>query len=229
MDSEDVQSVIKEREDALRRLNAEYNQRLGKLTHLRSELADVDARVERMTHEYALATKTRTVLELLSKLTEQEVKDYIEPLVTEALRAVFGYDITFGIEFGFERNQVVVDFSLTDGQGNTSTGDIEEMKGGGVLDVISLVLRFVLLELFALDGPVILDEPGRFVDRGHQPAFGELILSFATRFSRQIVIVTHDDAICAIGALHYHVSQDDQGVSHVTAVVDDNGGSDEKN
>jgi DNA repair exonuclease SbcCD ATPase subunit len=219
MESE-MHILLQERLDRVRQLSSVYNQRFGKLAYLRQELANVTAKIETLEKELDLDTKTRMVLELLSKLTEQEVKDYIEPLVTEALRAVFGYDLTFGIQFGFERNQVVAAFSLMDGQGNKAEGDIEEMKGGGVLDVISLVLRFVLLELFGLPGPVVLDEPGRFVDRKHQPAFGELILSFATKFNRQIVIVTHDDAICAIGGLHYHVAQDDQGVSHVTQVVE---------
>jgi DNA repair exonuclease SbcCD ATPase subunit len=205
-------------ETRLSKASAEYNQRLGQMQLLDRELTQVEAGIRIAEHELALNTKARTVLELLSKLSEQEVRDYIEPLVTEALRAVFGYDLRFGIEFGFERNQVVVSFSITDALGNTVQGDIEDMKGGGVLDVISLVLRFVLLELFGLEGPVVLDEPGRFVDRKHQPAFGELILSFATRFNRQILIVTHDEAICAIGALHYHVEQDEQGVSHVSRV-----------
>lgn len=219
MDS-DTPKVLQQYTETAHRLSAVYNQQLGKLRHVRQNLATVSASLEALEKSYDLDMKARTVLEVLSKLTEKEVKDYIEPLVTEALRAVFGYDMTFGIEFGFERNQVVVVFSLTDGQGNKSEGDIEDMKGGGVLDVVSLVLRFVLLELFGLEGPVILDEPGRFVDRKHQPAFGELILSFATKFNRQIVIVTHDDAICSIGALHYHVVQDDQGVSQVTAVIE---------
>jgi len=220
MDS-DARDVLKQRSADVRRLSAVYNQQLGKLSHLRRNLLDVTISLEALEKSFDLDIKVRTVLEVLSKLTEKEVKDYIEPLVTEALRAVFGYDITFGIEFGFERNQVIVVFSLTDGQGNKSEGDIEDMKGGGVLDVVSIVLRFVLLELFGFEGPVILDEPGRFVDRKHQPAFGELILSFATKFNRQIIIVTHDDAICAIGAMHYHVAQDDQGVSHVTQITED--------
>lgn len=211
--------MLSDIETRLSKASAEYNQRVGQMQLLDRELTEVDTAIKVLEHELDVNTKVRTVLELLSKLSEQEVRDYIEPLVTEALRAVFGYDLKFGIEFGFERNQVVVSFSITDALGNTVQGDIEDMKGGGVLDVISLVLRFVLLELFGLEGPVILDEPGRFVDRKHQPAFGELILSFATRFNRQILIVTHDEAICAIGALHYHVEQDEQGVSKVTQVV----------
>ncbi len=216
----DLRTRLQQQQTRVQRVSAVYNQQLGKLQRVRSELRVLNENLAECERQAGRLAKVRTVLELLSKSTEGEVKNYIEPLVTEALRAVFGYDLRFGIEFGFERNQVVVLFSLMDGLGNKVEGDIEEMKGGGVLDVISLVLRFVLLELFGLEGPVILDEPGRFVDRKHQPAFGELILSFATRFNRQIIIVTHDDAICAIGARHYHVAQDDLGVSHVTNVLD---------
>jgi len=197
-----------------------YNQKLGEVRLLKSQRNKVVTELEDCEDELNINIKSRSVLDALSKLTEKNVKEYIEPLITEALRTVFGYDITFGLVFDFERNQVVVRFSLTDGHGNKVEGDIEEMKGGGILDVISIVLRFVLLELFNLEGAVVLDEPGKFVDTAHQPALGSLILSFSEKFQRQILIVTHDEAICAIGTKHYVVAQDSNGISRVTLVED---------
>jgi len=195
-----------------------YHQKLGELKLLKSQRETITTALLTLEDDLNINIKSRSVLEALSKLTEKNIKEYIEPLVTEAIRVVFGYDITFGLEFGFDRNQVSVRFNLTDGHGNKVEGDIEEMKGGGILDVISIVLRFVLLELFDLEGAVVLDEPGKFVDIAHQPALGALILSFSEKFKRQILIVTHNEAICAIGTKHYNVVQDSDGISHVTLV-----------
>ena len=199
-------------------IRAIYNQKVGQLNKLTSDLGEVRLKLSDVSHKLEIDTKSRVVLEALSKFTEGSVKQYIEPLVTEAIQAVFGYDIHFGLEFGFERNQVTVAFNLTDSRGNTGSGEIEEITGGGVLDVVGLVLQFVFLELFNLRGPVLLDEPGKNIDVNHQANFGGLIQSFAQKFKRQIVIVTHSPEICAIGTKRYHVTQDSKGISHAELV-----------
>jgi len=191
-----------------------YYQKLGELNLLKSQKDEVERNLANLVESLEIDIRTRSVLEALSKITENQIKDYIEPLVTEAIKSVFGYNIKFNLQFGFERNQVTVRFGLEDEDGNMVSGNIADMKGGGVLDVVSVVLRFILLELFNLKGPILLDEPGRFIDKTHQQNFGLLISSFSQKFNRQIIIVTHDDAIACVGTKHYRVYMD-SGVSKI--------------
>jgi DNA repair ATPase RecN len=191
-----------------------YYKKLGELNLLESQKDEIERNLVNLAESLEIDIKTRSVLEALSKITENQIKDYIEPLVTEAIKSVFGYNIKFNLQFGFERNQVTVRFGLEDEQGNIVSGNIADMKGGGVLDVVSVVLRFILLELFNLKGPILLDEPGRFIDKTHQQNFGLLISSFSQKFNRQIIIVTHDDAIACVGTKHYRVYMD-SGVSKI--------------
>lgn len=191
-----------------------YYQKLGELNLLKSQKDEVERNLANLVESLEIDIRTRSVLEALSKITENKIKDYIEPLVTEAIKSVFGYNIKFNLQFGFERNQVTVRFGLEDEQGNIVSGNIADMKGGGVLDVVSVVLRFILLELFNLKGPILLDEPGRFIDKTHQQNFGLLISSFSQKFNRQIIIVTHDDAIACVGTKHYRVYMD-SGISKI--------------
>jgi predicted ATPase len=199
-------------------LEAKYNQKFGELQRVQAQHAELVVEIGDIEKSVTIDDLSRSVLEVLSKTTEASIKGYIEPLITEALQAVFGYNLTFTLAFEFERNQVIVRFSLTDEFGNTATGELEDMKGGGILDVVSIVLQFAIVELFGLEGPIILDEPGKFVDQTHQITLGQLILSFAERFKRQIIIVTHDDGICAIGTKRYHVTLDKDNISRVTLV-----------
>lgn len=203
--------------DAIR---TRYFQYIGERDKIARDIDDLQVQKQLYEHSLVIKDMSRTVLEALSKLTEQDIKQYIEPLVTEALKTVFNCDMAFGLRFSFERNQITVIFNLCDAAGNKSEGNIEDMKGGGVLDVIGLVLRFILLELFNLPGIILLDEPGKFVDQQHQANFGQMILSFSEKFKRQIVIVTHDAGICNVGAKRYDVALDSIGNSIVTEIKD---------
>lgn len=199
-------------------IRSEFDRRCGHLESLQKELSSLEDQLIKQEYQQKLDFMSREVLEALSKTSEAQVKAYIEPIVTEALQTVFGYDLKFELEFDFKSNQVIVRFKLTDSHGNASEGNIEDMKGGGVLDVISIVLRFILLELLNLPGIILLDEPGKFVDIKHQGAFGTLLLSFAEKFDRQLCIVSHDEGICAIGTKHYNVSLNAKGESELTLI-----------
>lgn len=137
------------------------------------------------------------LLEKCNITARQTIKNEVESLVTGALQSVFeDPTITFNIEFTSRRNQVEADFFLSFvDRGKKIEGDITETYGGGVVDVIALSLRLILMELLKVDGPILLDEPGRFVSVEYVENFGKFLHSICKKFDRQIILITHNSKL----------------------------------
>jgi hypothetical protein len=127
------------------------------------EQLKIDAQVQRL-------------LEVFVKSTEVSVRNYLEPLVTEALDFVFNQGLQFHLLFITRRNQVEIDFILLrDSESEEKyqkyilspdkfakqlealvkeTKQLNFMYGGAVNQVIALVLRLILSELLQIQGPI---------------------------------------------------------------------------
>jgi len=79
-------------ESKLHALEAKYNQKFGELTKLQSQSNMLVVQIKDLEKSVIIDDFSRSALEALSKTTEASVKGYIEPLITEALQAVFGYN-----------------------------------------------------------------------------------------------------------------------------------------
>jgi len=135
------------------------------------------------------------LLELVGTTGRARVKDEIEVLVTHALRSTFNReDYQFLVNFLHRRNQIECDLLL---ETNGRSGDPLESSGGGVVDVITTALRFVMLTLLNVTGPCGLDEPGKFVSENARPNFLSFIKEFSERASRQIIMTTHVESYIA--------------------------------
>lgn len=105
--------------------------------------------------------------------------------------------------------------------GDTSVaGDPESSRGGGVSDVVSLALRLALLELSRprVEGPVLLDEVGKHISAQYAPNVAQFLKQYAEKTGRQIVLVTHMNALAEVANVSYRVSQEN-GVSEVQRYV----------
>ena len=180
----------------------------------------------------------RDVQTLLSKASEfarQQLKQRIEQTVTAALAAIFA-DSTMRFEIEMKDIggkpaadwRVVSCYEIPAKAGDedvkisayTVVASPEDAKGGGVTDVVSLALRLALLELSRprVEGPVLLDEPGKMISKEYLPNVAEFLKQYAAKTGRQIFMVTHHDVLADVADVGYKVTQEN-GVSEVARSV----------
>jgi DNA repair exonuclease SbcCD ATPase subunit len=179
--------------------------------------------------ELLLISQSKKLLELFVRSTEHRIKNYIEPIVTEALDFVFSQSLFFHLYLVTRRNQIECDFIiirsdefekmyeefLQDPIKNEKqldvlvkeTKNINYMYGGAVNQVVSLILRFVLAELLKVKGPIGLDEPSSMVGEEYSSRLGQLISSLSNRFQRQYILITHSKTLASFADKTYEVEK----------------------
>ena len=215
--------------DRIKNLRAVLYQKQAQQNALQESLDSTKAKLEEASREQDLTERARKLLELFVKSTEGRIRNYIEPLITEGLDFVFDQGMKFHLVFANRRNQIEVDFIvlrdtemeelyqriIKDPVKNAKqleqlvkeTKNINFMYGGAINQVISLILRLVLVELFKIQGPVLLDEPSSAVGEEYSPRLGQLLTSLSTRFKRQIILVTHSRSLASFAEKTYQVSK----------------------
>lgn len=183
-------------EDLIKKLKG-YRESAASMTAkrelLREQVIDLTVTVEEIKANVENLVKARWVLAEVSKITQQKFKEYIESLVTMAIRSVFDRPFKFLVDFELKRNKSECNFRVQEGE-NPPYIPKDEM-GGGMVDIIAIALRVVM---WSLQRPksrnvFILDEPMKFVGKGEllQRA-GQMLREISDRLSFQLIIVTHE-------------------------------------
>lgn len=154
-----------------------------------------------------LNEKVQRLLQLTSDFARQQAKSRIEEIVTSALTVVFGKDYKFQLSLEIRANRPEVDYWLE------SEGIVTQLKppdydrGGGVADVVSLALRLAVAELSEVKGPIFLDEVGKHVSAEYAPNVAYFLKEYSQKFGRQMILITHNEALAEIGDISIGVSQ----------------------
>jgi hypothetical protein len=139
--------------------------------------------------------KAIEVLQAASETRRQELKDRVESLVTRGLRAVFGrHDYTFAFTVTFNRGVFgVVPVLRSKFKGEELETEIVEGHGGGIADVVSFVLRVVILSLARprLAPVLVLDESFKHVSAEFLRGVGTLLKELNVSAGIQFILVTH--------------------------------------
>jgi len=157
-----------------------------------------------------LLTNASRLLEQCNIASREFVKDEVEKMVTQALRGIFEDPyIKFNINFVIKHNQTEAEFILSRENNEKSKikGDILTTYGGGLGDIISVALRIIIMQLLKIKGPLILDEPGKFISEGYIDNFGKFLVQVSSTFNRQIIIVTHNERLANFANNTIKVSQ----------------------
>ncbi len=177
-----------------------------KLNALENEQANLDGQIKLLTTQIGEATKTIEinkrnydkykkaveVLDIVQQTIRKTIKDGFETVVTNALQSVFGKGYNLDLEFGRRGNLQEVKFNITTPYCKKSV-DPRDTSAGGQMDVISLALRSVILELYQRKdkATLILDEPFKFVSIEYIELAGAFLMALSTKMNRQIIMVTH--------------------------------------
>jgi len=155
---------------------------------LREEAESLSQDLEDLKREYEITAEAHALANDVSDVVKQQVSERFSSLVTEALRDIFGSQMTFNVNIGVSRGLPTVDFTLlVDGV----EVDPLQAQGGGVVDVLSLLLRLVFLEVTNKDIPLLLDEPLKHLSVDYLPAAMTFLEEYSKKSGRQIILVSH--------------------------------------
>jgi DNA repair exonuclease SbcCD ATPase subunit len=187
----------------------DINLRKGKRDGLIAQKEQKDLRVLELNAEAEKLRQVARLFALVGDYARRESKETMERLVTSALATVFQNDLVFQIEMEEHGERAEADFYVSSSYGGQDVvkNDPREARGGGIVDVIALALRVALLETARpkLNGPLILDEPGKHVSEEYSRQVAEFLNAISQSFDRQVILVTHNQHLMDAGAVSYHV------------------------
>ncbi|MHB1166982.1 MAG: P-loop NTPase family protein [Carboxydocellales bacterium] len=145
----------------------------------------------------------QVLLQKTSDYARQQAKTRFEEVVSEALNVVYGGNHSFVIDLVVRSDRPEVDWYL-DGR-KLEKPDYD--RGGGKIDIITLALRLAILELRQEEGPLMLDEIGKHVDAEAAVNLAYFLHEYSRRFERQIILITHNEALAGIADIGLKVTQ----------------------
>lgn len=171
--------------------------------------------------EYAQLEQSKQLLMDTIKHAREEASSIFESLVTQSLQYVFdNIDISFKIDIKDLKNRTDCDFYIIE---NGELMDPVDSNGGGIIDIISLILRIALRQAnnylslsedtdnhIQNNGPLILDEPFKHLSAAHISRIGSFLRKISEELEIQIIIVTHNKELMTYGDKQFIVFKDDK-------------------
>lgn len=195
-------------EKDVNRLNEYISREEGKreklIEHLNYNIDNLDNTLK----EIELLEKVAILFQKTSEFAREQAKRQIETLVTKCLQFIFENNIEFTIELDEVRNKASAEFYVeNDIDGIIIKTKPELSRGGGVVDIVSLALRIAFLQIHKppIEGPLILDEPAKHVSEDYIFNVGEFLKKTSEMFNRQIIMITHNQHLSALGNKAYKV------------------------
>lgn len=181
---------------------------LGKKDKIDEQLKSYKSKLKEIEIELDLLSKVNILFQKTSEFAREQAKDQIESLVTKCLQFIFESDIEFLIEIEELRGKSNADFYAINQVDDIVIKTKPELsRGGGVVDIVSLALRIAFLQTHKprIDGPLILDEPAKHVSDEFIYNLADFLKQTSELFNRQIIMVTHNSHLAAIGSKAYRV------------------------
>ena len=179
----------------LRELRTRLEREMGRLEQVRAALAQKRIVLQEARAHDANISRARDVVQAVAISTQQQLKGYIEELVSLALASVFDQPYKFVVDFVVRRGHTEVDLFF---ERNGDKLSPLESSGGGAVDVAAFALRVVVWSLTkGARTTLLLDEPFRFLSLGLHANAAALLKSLSDRMGLQIIMVTHSDELAS--------------------------------
>jgi DNA repair exonuclease SbcCD ATPase subunit len=208
----------------LGRARIEWQRRKTTSDHLNREQQELMEQEMELQAEQELLDKVRLLFQKSGEYARKQAKTQLETLVTNALQYVFGSSFRFEIDLSpADKNPTAEFYVITEWNGEIIRTKPQDSRGGGVVDMISLALRIAFLETIRphLEGPVLLDEPGKHMSEDYILPMTQFLQSVYETFDRQILLVTHNTHLAESADQAFFVRlKDGKSVVHLSRRLD---------
>ncbi len=200
---------LEELNKKLEQINSKLNIEKGKLQVISQNFENTKKELDKEIKYEDLLTKVILLFQKTATYAREQSKRQVEDLVTRCLQFIFETDIEFLIELSEKRSVPNAEFYVRSNydEGYSIITKPELERGGGVVDIISIALRIAFIQLHkpVLQGPIILDEPGKHVSEDYIFNLGDFLSKSSSLFKRQIIMVTHNAHLAQICNKSYSV------------------------
>ena len=191
-------------EEAYKRFES-FSKEVSRREGIRDSILDqVEKKRQGIREVEAEEKKLSGVVFLLQKAADfsrNQATHQIEDIVTQSIAYIMQNSSRFIVDLSEKRGLPIAEFFVESDYGEYKVKTKPEMsRGGGVVDIVSLALRIAFLENHRpkMDGPLFLDEPGKHISDDYIFNMGEFVKECSRLFSRQIIMVTHNDYLTNI-------------------------------
>lgn len=200
---------------------------------LRSELSTDEIKLNMLKNEYSkniddISKYNESVLTLervailLQKTAERQrayICNQIELIGTSALQYVYGTNYELKLEMNSNKKKAECELFVIETMPDGSKVQLkpQDSKGGGVTDIVSIALRFAILQVYnspEINGPAILDEPGKHVSKEFSSLLSDFLITLSEQLGRQQIVITHNDFMSESASNAIKVRRED-GISIV--------------
>ena len=185
-----LQASIQAKKDKL-------NFQLGKRNSIQQDIVKKKEHIIELNTDTDVYSKVGVLLQNVSEFVRISIVSKLETIVTEALQEIYqDRNLKFIISFESKRNNVEVKFKVHDTILKQDLNVLYSL-GGGIKDIISTVLRVMVLEMDSSNknSSIILDETGKNISYEYQENFGKFLRVLSEKLGRQIILITHMDTI----------------------------------
>lgn len=157
------------------------------------------------------AEQVRVFFTVVAEEQRKQLEERVQSLVDYGVQAVFGPAYRFRVKSELRGKTVKTEFFLVE---DGLELPLLEATGGGVGDVVSFLLRVVML---CLVRPVqrrllVLDEPFKFVSKEYHHQVQTLLKELVEALDLQLIVVTHEPLFVEVATTVVKVRKQD-GVS----------------
>ncbi len=189
----------------------------AKLAALGDQRDEAYAVIARTEDDNEVTVKARLLLESYSELEQRVLRDKVEGLVTAGLQTIFGSGYFFAVEVKTLRGQAAMEFTV---RKDGVISDPMDSHGGGLVNIVSMVLRLVIVALTpGLGRTVVLDEPFAHLSQGYIEGVSKFIRGIVDSTGIQLIIVSHEAEIAEVADQAYRLFERD-GVTMVERMDD---------
>jgi DNA repair exonuclease SbcCD ATPase subunit len=211
---------LEEVKEALEMMKQKYSQDMGVVQKLEEDKKAKEAEIQSLYKEKELLEIQKVLLQDASVEARKNAKDVLQSMCTRALQFIIGDYMSLEIKLDEKGNAPVAEFIVKSKYDSYAVEtDPAEEEGGGIADIVSFASFIAMLQLAGKNNvaPLFLDEPSKYVSKGHSENVAKFLYEVSAYFGRQVFMVTHDEFLAKMGDKAYHFKIQD-GKTVVTAV-----------
>lgn len=195
----------------LDKVRSQLNQKYGKAKAVEADIARVSEEIERLELDIDAYSKAIVVLNSVGDQRQKNLQNSIEQLVTKGLQSIFAPNLSFHIVQTTKGNNQSIEFIIrtATSMGTFIDTSVMSARGGGMVAVVSFLLRIVMLLLsprVQKTKLLFLDEAFSHLSEDYIPLMAGFLRDLVDKTGIQIILVTHTPALGEEADVTYHLS-----------------------